>query len=395
MKIGETIYFDHQASTPLDSRVFEAMRPHMESEFGNPHASEHIFGWRSMQAIENAANSVAALVGADYSEIIFTSGATESNNLALQGLAKYSSLYGRNRIITSAIEHKCIFEIGRYLQSYFDISLEQIPVDSFGRVDMEIMEKSIGHDVLLVSVMAVNNEVGTIQNIPAISCLAKSHGCLVHCDAAQAPSAMDISKLSDYVDLISLSGHKIYGPMGIGALYIDSNLQKHMVPVIHGAGQQKGLRSGTLPTALCIGLGAAAQLFLEPNAIDERIELSQRRDLFSSHLESLPCNTWLNGPDIASIRHPGNINIGFEGISATDLLNRLQPKLIASTGSACSSGAIEPSHVLRSLGLDKKDASSSIRFSLGRFTKDEDVHFAINCLKSEIEKIIHNNLIDA
>ncbi len=393
MKIGQTIYLDHQASTPLDPRVFEAMRPYFQDSVGNPHASEHVFGWRSMQAIEKAANQIAELIGSDPDEIIFTSGATESNNLALSGIAKYASRGERKRILISAIEHKCIFEITHYLQETFGYTVTQIPVNSIGQIDMQALEEELGDDVMLLSVMPVNNEIGTIQDIPAISRLAKSHGILIHCDAAQSPCAIDLSKFTDHVDLISLSGHKIYGPMGIGALYVSRELHKNLSPVIYGGGQQEGLRSGTLPTVLCVGLGSAAELLLGPAANIEREVLALRRDLFEKYLKSLPYEIWVNGPGYPENRHPGNINVGFKDINAADLLNRVQPYLAASSGSACTSGTPEPSHVLRSIGLKEKDAYSSVRFSLGRYTKEEDIKEAINHVDMALKQEKENHLI--
>ncbi|MCY4217961.1 MAG: cysteine desulfurase family protein [Gammaproteobacteria bacterium] len=393
MKIGQTIYLDHQASTPLDPRVFEAMRPYFQDSVGNPHASEHIFGWRSMQAIEKAANQVAELIGSDSDEIIFTSGATESNNLALSGIAKYASRGERKRILISAIEHKCIFEITHYLHEAFGYMVTQIPVNSIGQLDMQVLEQELGNDVLLLSVMPVNNEIGTIQDIPAISGLAKSHGILIHCDAAQSPCAIDLSKFADHVDLISLSGHKIYGPMGIGALYVSRELHKHLSPVIYGGGQQDGLRSGTLPTALCVGLGSAAELLLGPAANIERESLALSRNLFEKHLKSLPYGIWVNGPEYPENRHPGNINVGFKDVNAADLLNRVQPYIAASSGSACTSGIPEPSHVLRSIGLKEKDSYSSVRFSLGRYTKEEDIKEAMNHIDMALKQEKENHLI--
>ena len=340
-----------------------------------------------MQAIDGATSAIAALLEVDPDEVIFTSGATEANNLALIGIAKCAAHGDRRRILLGATEHKCVLEIGRVLHDELDFTVAQIPVDSVGLIDMGALEQALDDDVLLVSVMPVNNEIGTIQDIATISRMIMSHGGLLHCDAAQAPCALDLAAISQYVDLMSLSSHKMYGPMGVGALYVRRCLQERITPVIHGGGQQGGIRSGTLPTFLCVGLGAAAELVGGSDAADERGDLARRRDLFADLLEDLPCRTWLNGPTDTTLRHPGCLNIGFSGIPAADLLSRIQPKLAASTGSACTSGIHEPSHVLRAIGLDSLDAASSVRFSLGRHTSDEEVFEAGRIIRSALDEI--------
>lgn len=394
METEGTIYLDHQATTPLEPRALEEMRPFFESRFGNPHSTEHAIGWRAHQAIEQAALDVATLVGAEPDEVIFTSGATEANNLALVGLAAGQLPKRRRRVMLSAIEHKCVLEIGRSLMSKYDLTVETIPVDSLGRVDIEGLEATISDDVLLVSVMAVNNEIGTVQDVERISKLAAGAGSYFHCDAAQAACAIDISQLADHADLISISSHKMYGPAGIGALVVRRELQSIMQPNILGGGQQNGLRSGTLPTALCVGFGAAARIAGSDESKNLRNKLARRRDDFFSLLQRLPCNIWINGPDGSGQKHPGNLNIGFENISASDLLSRLQPMLAASTGSACTSGMPEPSHVLRAIGLDEKGAASSLRFSLGKDTTLDNIQRAASLIEQAITDLIDNDLLE-
>jgi cysteine desulfurase len=393
MKIGNNIYFDHQASTPLDSRVFDAMRPYFAETFGNPHSSDHSFGWHSAQAVDKSATKLADLIGCDADEMIFTSGATEANNLALLGLGKHAAGRARKRILLGATEHKCILTLGRVLSETFDYEITSLRVDDAGRIDLEFLESQLDETVLAVSTMAVNNEIGTIQDIPAISRFVRQTGSYLHCDAAQAPCAMEMTEFSQHVDMLSLSGHKIYGPLGIGALFISRDLQNEIEPIIYGGDQQNGLRSGTLPTPLCVGLGTAAQLANSDDSINERAALSRRRDMFIEGLEQLPQKTWLNGPASSFDRHPGNANIGFKGISASDLLSRVQPRLAASTGSACTSGIPEPSHVLRAIGLTDQSASSSIRFSLGRQTTDEDVFQAIEIISSALADMDRTGLL--
>ena len=366
-----TIYADYQATTPVDPRVAEHMAPHWSEEFGNPHSNDHVIGWRAAEAIREAASSVAGLIGADPDEMVFTSGATEANNLALLGLARRTPS-DRRRILVSAIEHKCVLGAARSLAEREGFAVETIPVDGEGFVDLDALEDMVDETVLAVSVMAVNNEVGTIQDIESISKALLPHGVLFHCDAAQAPCAMDMGSLASHADLISLSGHKMYGPKGIGALYIRREVQDRIEPIIYGGGQQGGLRSGTIPTPLCVGMAAAVDILHSPEGQKERKRVAGQRDSFVRLLqESIPFLT-INGPTGAS-RHPGNANLRFDGLVAQDILGSLQPHLAASTGAACTSGIPEPSHVLSALGLSTAEAESSIRFSFGRFTKNEEI----------------------
>ena len=369
-----TIYADYQATTPVDPRVIDCMAPFWRESFGNPHSNDHVVGWKAAQAVKESQASVAHLIGADPDEIIFTSGATEANNLALLGLARRAPAH-RRRILVSAIEHKCVLAAARALEEREGFSLEIVPVDREGFVDLEALSELMDDTVFVVSIMAINNEVGTIQDVARISSLARRHDVLFHCDAAQAPCAMDVSSLAPLADLISLSGHKMYGPQGIGVLYIRRDIQEKIEPIIYGGGQQVGLRSGTVPTPLCAGMGAAADILRTPEAIEERGTISQKRDSFVNELLNGPLPPIINGP-VWDKRHPGNANVRFPGCSAEDILGALQPRLAASTGAACTSGIPEPSHVLRAMGLSDSDASSSMRFSFGRFTTDREIQEA-------------------
>ena len=373
MTLKNTIYADYQATTPVDPRVLEKMLPFWGDSFGNPHSNDHIVGWKAAEAVRESVTAVAALIGADPDEIVFTSGATEANNLALFGLARRAPP-SRRRILVSAIEHKCVLAAARALEEREGFTLETIPVDREGFIDLDVLESMLDGSVLVASIMAVNNEVGTIQDLSAITALLARHGAIFHCDAAQAPCAMDVSGLAEYADLISLSGHKIYGPQGIGALYVRRDLQTSMEPIIYGGGQQNGLRSGTVPLPLCVGMAAAAEIVWTEGA-HERPKVAEQRNLFVELLSSsgIPAN--VNGP-AWDRRHPGNANLRFEGIAAQDLLGTVQPELAASTGAACTSGLPEPSHVLSAMGLTMEQAESSIRFSFGRNTTIQEIRGA-------------------
>lgn len=383
MNRPQTIYADYQATTPVDPRVYAKMVPYWNDSFGNPHSSDHIIGWRAAETVREAASSVAKLIGCDTDEMVFTSGATEANNLALLGLARRAPK-SRRRILVSAIEHKCVLASVRTLADHEGFAVETIPVDGAGFVDLEVLANRIDETVLVVSIMAVNNEIGTIQDIPRTAEMLAPHGVLLHCDAAQAPCTMAVSNLAAHADLVSLSGHKIYGPQGIGALYIRRDLQDRIEPLIYGGGQQDGLRSGTVPVPLCAGMGAAAEFLRAPEAEEERARVSRQRDTFIRLLECAPFPTTLNGP-AGRLRHAGNVNIQFPRFDAHSLLGALQPRLAASTGSACTSGTPEPSHVLRALGLDSEQADSSIRFSFGRFTTDEEIEEAARLVVQTLE----------
>ena len=388
MNIPTTIYADYQATTPVDPRVLTRMAPFWVKSFGNPHSSDHVVGWQADSAVREAAESIASMIGSDDDEIVFTSGATEANNLALLGLAR-GNPNSRRHILVSAIEHKCVLGAARVLSSNEGFTVETISVDSEGFLNLDELEAQLDDSVLLVSVMAVNNEVGTIQDIPSIFNLVKSYGALLHCDAAQAPCAMDMENLAVHADLISLSGHKMYGPQGIGALYIRRDLHDRIEPLMYGGGQQAGLRSGTVPLPLCAGMATASE-YIVVEGSDERKQIARQRDMFIDLLKETGFTIDVNGPT-SDHRHPGNANIRFDGLDARDIIASLQPKLAASTGAACSSGIPEPSHVLRAIGLTAEQSEASIRFSFGRFTTDDEVRKAAVLVGTAISNLaIHH-----
>ncbi len=329
---------------------------------------------------------LAGLVGADADEIIFTSGATEANNLALLGMAQKLGLQQRRkRILVSAIEHKCVMAAASALSEHQGFVVQTIPVDSYGYVRSDELKRLISDDVLLCSVILANNEIGTLQNLAKIREICERFGVLLHSDAAQGPVAMDLSNIADHADMVSLSGHKMYGPMGIGALYVRRNLHPYIEPIIYGGGQQGNLRSGTLPLPLCVGMSAAAQLWLGEGVINARAKLCALRDCFAEKvMRELP-ETKLNGPPLKE-RHSCNINFCFHDVDSHELLSRLQPHLSASTGSACSSGISGTSHVLRAIGLSESDASASVRFSVGMLTTEQQIDSAVALLLDALNR---------
>ena len=385
MTLKNTIYADYQATTPVDPRVLETMLPFWGESFGNPHSNDHVVGWKAAEAVRESVTNVAALIGADPDEIVFTSGATEANNLALFGLARRAPP-SRRRILVSAIEHKCVLAAARAIAEREGFIVEVIPVDCEGFVDLIALENMLDDTVLVVSVMAVNNEVGAIQDISRISGMLAGGSILFHCDAAQAPAAMDVSELAIHADLISLSGHKAYGPQGIGALYIRRDVQESVEPIIYGGGQQNGLRSGTVPVPLCAGMAVAVDILRTDEGDEERGRVSSQRDAFVGLLQNSGLPAVINGPT-GERRHPGNANLRFDGYHAQDILGMVQPRLAASTGAACTSGIPEPSHVLRAMGLNVQQAESSIRFSFGRFTTNEEIEEAAHLLIRTLDSL--------
>lgn len=375
----QPIYLDYQATTPLDPKVHAAMLPFLDQHFGNPH-SEHIFGWEAGRGVDNAARLVSGLIGADPGEIIFTSGATESNNLAIQGVARSNTRRG-NHIIITAIEHKSVLNTALSFQKS-GFSVDVIPVDLSGRVNLSALRAALRQDTTLVSVMMANNEIGTIQPIAEIGAWCRERGIVFHTDAAQAVGKLPIDVAELNVDLLSLSGHKIYGPKGIGALYVSRHCPVPLTPIILGGAQQRGLRAGTVPSFLCVGLGEACRIAsLEMEK--DRAHCEAIREAFWSILSSRLSQAEINGA--LNERLPNNINVLLRGVDANLILTSLRGVVAASTGSTCNAGLIETSYVLMALGRTPEEISGSIRFSFGRFTTLIDVQNAANLIADKVE----------
>jgi cysteine desulfurase len=370
------VYLDNQATTPCDPRVLAVMLPWFSEEYGNPH-SEHAMGRRAEEAIERARAQVAALIGADSKEIVFTSGATESTNVAIKGAARHAARMGdpRRRIVTVATEHKCTLACVEDLaEEGFEPVL--LPVGADGLVDPDALRDALSVPTLLVSIMAVNNEIGVMQDVPALASIAKRAGALFHTDAAQAAGKVPLDVASWDVDLLSLSGHKLYGPKGVGALFVRRRPRVRLAPLFSGGGQERGLRSGTLPSPLIVGLGAACA-FAQAEMEAEAVRISALKDRLLAALRRRIPGLQVNGSLRARI--PGNLHVTFPGATASELMARL-PDLCVSSGSACSSAEVEPSHVLVALGLGKEEAGRSLRIGIGRFTSPADIDYAAAAL---------------
>ncbi len=375
------IYLDYQATTPCDPRVVDAMLPYFGGTFGNPHSVDHRHGWEAEDAVETARGRIASLIGAKAREIVFTSGATESNNLAIKGaVLKRAAAEGRNRVVTLASEHKCVLESVSWLadQGY---GATVLPIRPDGLVDLNALEGALGDDVALVSVMAVNNEIGVIQPIADIGAMAHACGAWFHSDAAQAFGKIPLDVAEQSIDLMSISGHKIYGPKGIGALYVRGRSPKvELVPMMSGGGQERGVRSGTLPTPLCVGLGVAADIAGREMAA-EAARIGALRDRLWARLSSARPKISANGD--MERRLPGNLNITVPGVESAEVLAALDG-LSVSAGSACSSGAQAASHVLQVLGHDPAKIAAGIRIGIGRFTTDAEIDAAADMLIAAI-----------
>ena len=365
------VYLDNHATTPADPRVLAAMRPWWEDNFANPGSVEHVMGRAAEEAVEEARGHIAELIGADAKEVILTSGATEANNLAIKGAARFAASQGsdRRRIVTVATEHKCVLESVRALeQEGFEPVI--LPVDGNGLLDPDTLRGAVDDRTLLVSVMAVNNEIGVIQDLAAIGAIAKEAGALFHTDAAQAAGRIPLDVAEIRADLMSLSGHKIYGPKGIGALYVRRRPRVRLAPLLSGGGQERGLRSGTLPAPLVVGFGEAARIAVIEGLLDAG-RIAGQRDLFLAALRAAVPGVVLNAAEAPRVS--GNANIAFPGdVSAQDIM-AAAPGVCVSTGSACSSAEIEPSYVLKAIGLEEGRARATLRIGIGRFTSPADV----------------------
>ena len=375
------IYLDYQATTPMDPRVLEKMLPYFTEKFGNPHSRSHSFGWEAEAASEQGRKQVADLIKASEKEIVFTSGATESNNLAIKGVAEF---YGdkKRHIVTVKTEHKCVLDTCRYLSTKgFDITY--LPVQKNGLVDLNELEAALRDDTLMVSVMAVNNEIGIIQSVAEIGKLCRERGIFFHCDAAQAFGKIPLDVNAMNIDLMSISGHKIYGPKGIGALYVRRRPRIRVLQQIHGGGQERGMRSGTLPTPLVVGLGAAAEIAgkeMQQDAAHTR----RLRKQFLDKIEANVPDIFLNGDPELGI--PGNINLSFAYIEGESMIMAIRD-LAVSSGSACTSASLEPSYVLQALGVSEEMAHTSIRFGIGRFTTEAEIDYAAEVVISNVNKL--------
>lgn len=363
------IYLDNNATTMVDPRVLEAMLPFFQDCFGNAASSHHFFGATARNAVEAARGYIAELIGAHPQEIIFTSGATEANNLALKGAAEAQP--DKRHIISSPTEHPAVLEcLKRFARIGYEITL--LPVDGCGVVDLNALERSLRSDTLLVSVMAANNEIGTVAPIAEIGALTRASGVLFHCDAAQMAGKLPIDVEEMNIDLLSLSAHKMYGPKGVGALYVRRRPEARLEPILDGGGHERGLRSGTLNVPGCVGLGEAARIACLEMGEEARRLLELREQLLQRITSSLE-EVYLNGHPIQ--RLPGNLNLCFRGVDA-DALMLVVSDVAVSSGSACSAASPAPSHVLLGIGLSYEEAQQSIRFGIGRFNTKEEIEYA-------------------
>ncbi|HYL31638.1 MAG TPA: aminotransferase class V-fold PLP-dependent enzyme [Stellaceae bacterium] len=376
------VYLDNHATTPCDPRVVAAMLPWFSEKIGNPHSLTHAYGREAEQAVEQARAQVVDLIGADPRELVFTSGATEANNMAVKGAARFHRQFGKDGVVTLATEHKCVLESAKALErDGFRVAI--LPVGRDGLADLDVLARAIDDQTAIVSVMAAHNEIGVIQPIKAIAALAHAKGALFHTDAAQAVGkiALDVGELG--VDLMSISGHKFYGPKGVGALYLRRRPRARIEPLFDGGGQERGMRSGTLPVPLIVGLGEAAVL-AKAEMAGEAQRLLALRARFLSGLRAKVPDVVLNGHP--ERRLPGNLNLSFPGLKAIDLIAAC-PGLALSTGSACTAAEVEPSYVLRALGLGDALAAASLRIGLGRFTTATEVDFAVDTLAAAVLRL--------
>ena len=374
------IYMDYGATTPVDPRVVDAMIPWLREHFGNPSSRSHAWGWEAEEAVERARGQIAALIGADPREIVWTSGATESNNLAIKGAANFYSTRGKH-LITVKTEHKAVLDVMRELERQ-GFECTYLDVEPNGLLDFEKFKAAIRPDTILASVMFVNNEIGVIQDIPALGALCRERGIIFHVDAAQATGKVDIDLATLPVELMSLASHKTYGPKGIGALYVRRKPRVRLEAQMHGGGHERGMRSGTLPTHQCVGMGEAFRIAKDEMHIEHaRIRALQQR-LYTG-LQGIE-QVFVNG-DLER-RVPHNLNISFNYVEGESLIMGVKG-LAVSSGSACTSASLEPSYVLRALGRSDELAHSSLRMTIGRFTTEEEIDSAIVMLKDTVARL--------
>ncbi|KAJ6807344.1 putative cysteine desulfurase, mitochondrial [Iris pallida] len=378
---GRPLYLDMQATTPVDPRVLDSMLPFYLHRFGNPHSRTHLFGWESDAAVERARSQVASIIAANPKEIFFTSGATESNNISVKGVMHFYRDKKRH-VVTTQTEHKCVLDSCRHLQQEgFDITY--LPVKPDGLIDLEQLAASIRPDTGLVSVMAVNNEIGVVQPLEEIGRICRDKGVPFHTDAAQAVGKIHIDVEKMGIGLMSISGHKIYGPKGVGALYLRRRPRIRVEPQMSGGGQERGIRSGTVPTPLAVGLGTACEIAQKEMEYDNR-RISALQDRLLNGICSRIDGVVVNGS--VEHRYAGNLNLSFAYVEGESLLMGLK-EVAVSSGSACTSASLEPSYVLRALGVEEDMAHTSIRFGIGRFTTEEEIDRAVELTVRQVEKL--------
>jgi len=375
------IYLDMQATTPIDPRVLDAMLPYLTDQYGNPHSRTHAYGWEAEQAVEDARKHLAGLIGADTKDVVFTSGATETNNMAIKGVARFHKEKKRH-VITTQTEHKCVLDSCRKLgEEGFEVTY--LPVQKNGVISLQELEAAIRPDTSLVSIMAVNNETGVIQPLNEIGALLRKYrGVFFHTDAAQAVGKIPLDVNEMNIDLMSISGHKLYGPKGIGAAYVRRRPQVRLEPILSGGGQERGLRSGTVPTALVVGLGEAARIAQKEMARDHA-HIKQLSDRLINKINLEVEHVVRNG-DVEG--YPGCVNLSFSYVEGESLLMALKD-IALSSGSACTSASLEPSYVLRALGAAEDMAHSSLRFGIGRFTTEAEVDFVVDHIIKTVHKL--------
>ena len=380
MTVKTPVYLDYAATTPVDRRVAEKMIPYLTETFGNPASNSHAFGWEAEEAVEKARADIAALINADPKEIIFTSGATESDNLAIKGAANFYKTKGKH-LITVKTEHKAVLDTMRELERQgFEVTY--LGVQENGLIDLEELKAAIRDDTILISVMWVNNEIGVVQDIPAIGEICRERKIIFHVDAAQACGKVPVDVEAAKIDLLSMSGHKVYGPKGIGALYVRRKPRVRLEAQMHGGGHERGFRSGTLPTHQIVGMGEAFRIAKEELEQD-MAHYRKLRDIFLKGIEGIE-EVYING-DLEH-RAPNNLNVSFNFVEGESLIMAVK-ELAVSSGSACTSASLEPSYVLRALGRNDELAHSSLRITFGRMTTEEEVQFAAELIKSKIGKL--------
>ncbi len=377
------IFLDNHSTSPMDPRVLEAMLPYFVEKFGNAASRNHAFGWAAEEAVENARKQIAKLIKADSKEIVFTSGATESDNLAIKGVLEMYKEKG-DHIITSSTEHRAVIDTAKALEAKGKATATYLPVDKYGMVNPEDVRKAITDKTVLISVMLANNEIGTINPVKEIGKIAKEKGVLFHCDATQGVGKIPVDVQDMGIDLLSFSAHKIYGPKGVGALYVrKKNPRVRIAAQMDGGGHERGMRSGTLPVPLIVGFGKACEL-CEQEMATESVRLAAMRDRLQAGIMKEIDEAYLNGH--ATQRLPHNLNISFAYVEGESLLMGMKD-IALSSGSACTSATLEPSYVLRALGVGVELAHSSIRFGLGRFNTDEEIDYTIKKVIEIVTKL--------